>query len=79
MQAIYAAIDGADTFVFVLTPDSIASVVCGREIDHAAAHNKRMVPIVARDVNGDSVPEALAKLNWIFIEAPTILKRRLIR
>ena len=66
MQAIYAAIEGADTFIFVLTPDSIASVVCGREIAHAAAHNKRMVPIVARDVNADTVPEALAKLNWIF-------------
>jgi WD40 repeat protein len=66
MQAIYGAIEGVDTFVFVLTPDSVASVVCGREIAHAAAHNKRMVPVVARDVNADTVHEALAKLNWIF-------------
>ena len=66
MQAIYGAIEGADTFIFVLTPDSIASVVCGREIAHAAANNKRMVPIVAREVNAKAVPEALAKLNWIF-------------
>jgi hypothetical protein len=66
MQAIYGAIEGADTFVFVLTPDSVASVVCGREIAHAMAHNKRMVPVVARDVNADTVHEALAKLNWIF-------------
>src|SRR6058998_3274020 len=66
MQAIYGAIEGADTFVFVLTPDSVASVVCGREIAHAATNNKRMVPIVARDVHAETVPEALAKLNWIF-------------
>ena len=66
MQAIYGAIEGADTFVFVLTPDSVASDVCGREIAHAAAHNKRMVPIVAREPNAGSAPEALAKLNWIF-------------
>src|SRR5436190_15751165 len=66
MQAIHSAIEGVDTFVFVLTPDSVASVVCGREIAHAVAHNKRMVPIVARDVNADTVHEALAKLNWIF-------------
>ena len=66
MQAIYGAIEGADTFVFVLTPDSVASVVCGREIAHAAANNKRMVPIVAQDVNADTVPESLAKLEWIF-------------
>ena len=66
MQAIYAAIEGADTFVFVLTPDSVASVPCGHEIAHAAVNNKRMVPIVAQDVNADTVPEALAKLEWIF-------------
>ncbi len=66
MQAIYGAIEGSDTFIFGPTPDSVASVVCGREIAHAAAHNKRMVPIVAREVNADTVPEALAKLNWVF-------------
>jgi tetratricopeptide (TPR) repeat protein len=66
MQAIYAAIEGADTFVFVLTPDSVASDVCGREIAHAAAHNKRMVPIVARDLEANTAPEPLAKLNYIW-------------
>jgi hypothetical protein len=66
MQAIYGAIEGADTFIFVLTPDSVASIPCRREIAHAAAQNKRMVPIVAREVNADTVPEALRKLNWIF-------------
>src|SRR6266700_1074810 len=66
MQAIYGAIEAADTIVFVLTLDSVSSVVCGREITHAAAHNKRMVPIVAREVNADTVPEELRKLNWIF-------------
>src|SRR6266513_4579372 len=66
MQAIYGAIEAADTFVFVLTPDSVASVICGREIAHAAAHNKRMMPIVAQDVDAAAVPEPLAKLNWIF-------------
>jgi hypothetical protein len=29
----------------VLTPDSIASEICGKEIAHAAANNKRLVPI----------------------------------
>src|SRR4029077_9790004 len=41
MQAIYGAIEAADTFVFILTPDSVVSVACGHEIAHAAAHNKR--------------------------------------
>jgi WD40 repeat protein len=66
MQAIYGAIEGADTFISVLTPDSVVSYNCGLEIAHAAANNKRMVPVVARDVKADTVPEALRKLNWIF-------------
>src|ERR1022692_1754234 len=66
MQAIYRAIEGADTFIFVLSPDSVCSKVCAQEIAHAVAQNKRMVPLVAREVNAADVPDALAKLNWIF-------------
>ena len=65
MRAILRAIEGADSFIFVLTPDSVASQMCGREVAHAATHNKRILPVVARDVAAISVPEALAKLNWI--------------
>ena len=65
MQAIFGAIEGADMFISVLTPDSIASIPCGRETAHAAANNKRMVPIVAREVDAKTVPETLAKLDWI--------------
>lgn len=66
MQAIYRAIEGADTFVFVLSPDSISSKVARLEVAHAVKHNKRMVPVVARMVEAEAVPEPLAKLNWIF-------------
>ena len=51
-KTIYGAIEATHTFIFVLTPDSIASEVCGKEIAHAAANNKRLVPIVHRDVSG---------------------------
>ncbi len=66
MQEILRAIEGTNTFIFVLSPDSIASKVCGMEIAHAVARNKRMVPLVARDVEDGRVPESLAKLNYIF-------------
>src|SRR5215510_803809 len=65
-KTIYGAIESTHTFIFVLTPDSIASEVCGREIAHAAANNKRLVPIVYRDVAADKVPKSLGELNWIF-------------
>jgi hypothetical protein len=66
MQAIFPAIEGTDTFVFVISPDSVTSEICGRELAHAASHNKRMVPIFAREVDVKAIPEALAKLNWVF-------------
>jgi WD40 repeat protein len=66
MQAIFPAIEGTDTFVFVISPDSVTSDVCGKELAHAATHNKRMVPIIAREVDAKAVPEPLAKLNWVF-------------
>ncbi len=36
---IEAGIEAADTFIFVISPDSIASQVCAQEIDHAVANN----------------------------------------
>src|SRR5438034_6936001 len=68
-KTIYGAIEATHTLIFVLTPDSIASQVCGKEIAHAAANNKRLVPIVHRDVAADKVPKALGELNWIFFRA----------
>ena len=64
-KTIYGAIEATHTFIFVLTPDSIASQVCGKEIAHAAANNKRLVPIVPRS-SGRQVPKSLGELNWIF-------------
>jgi hypothetical protein len=66
LKEIFSAIEAAHTFVFVISPDSITSEVCKQETAHAAKHNKRLVPIVRREVDYKDVPEALAKLNYIF-------------
>jgi WD40 repeat protein len=70
MAKIRSAIDSAQAFVFVISPDSVASRVCGEEIDHAAKQNKRIIPIVAKEVKAGSVHPAVAKLNWLrFLES----------
>ncbi|MDB9529215.1 TIR domain-containing protein [Oscillatoria sp. CS-180] len=66
-QEIQLGIELADTFVFVLSPDSVASKVCGQEIEEALKHNKRLVPVVCQDVQPDQVHPELARLNWIFL------------
>ncbi|HEY9633856.1 MAG TPA: TIR domain-containing protein [Coleofasciculaceae cyanobacterium] len=65
-QEIYLGIEAANNFVFIITPHSISSVVCGEELLHAIKHGKRLVPIVRQDVDYQAVHPELAKLNWIF-------------
>ncbi|MER3475770.1 MAG: hypothetical protein C4287_03310 [Leptolyngbya sp. ERB_1_2] len=66
-NAIERGIEGTNTFVFVISPDSVASQHCNAEIDHAVKHNKRLVPIVYREVAAETVHQALGKLNWLFL------------
>ncbi len=66
LREIYSAIEAADTFVFVISPDSVRSEVCGREIAHAVEHGKRLIPVVRRPGAEKEMPPAVARLNWIF-------------
>jgi len=68
LAEVYEAIEGADAFVFVISETSLNSEICGLEINHAAKHNKRLIPIVIKDVDAGQVPKELAVLNWIFFE-----------
>jgi len=67
-QRIEALIVQADTIVFVLSPDAVASDICQREVKFAASLNKRLAPIVCRRVDDAPVPETLARLNYIFFD-----------
>ncbi len=66
MAEIHAAIERADAFVFILSPASAQSEVCGKEIEHAIKNKKRVIPIALAGVRPEEMPEALAALNWIF-------------
>src|SRR6478736_2878987 len=67
-KRIEELITRADTVVFVLSPDSVASNVAQREVSFAASLNKRFAPVVCHQVDDKSVPDALAKLNFIFLD-----------
>lgn len=67
LDQIKRGIEGADTFVFFLSPDSAASEVCNIEINHAAKYNKRIIPIVLRDTPADKVNPVIRRLNWIHL------------
>jgi WD40 repeat protein len=66
LDQIHKGIEQVDGFLFLLSPDSVMSKVCRQEIDYAVENGKRLIPIVARDVDPSNVHPALAKVNWIY-------------
>lgn len=67
-KRIEALIVRADTIAFVLSPDAVTSSICQKEVNFAASLNKRLAPVVYRRVENAAVPEALARLNFIFFD-----------
>ena len=67
---INRGIEGAKAFIFVITPESVVSRQCLRELEIAAAQRKLIIPVVLHDVDHDqALPEDLARPNWIFFPA----------
>lgn len=62
---VWAGIEASRVVVFVLSPDSLKSKVCGEELARAVALNKRIIPVLRRPVDELPVPDALARPNWI--------------
>lgn len=68
-REIFTAIEAADAFAFVISPDSVKSEVCREEIQHAMLHNKRFIPLLHRkidDSDPDLIHPAIRTHNWIF-------------
>lgn len=65
MARIHAAIDEAEAVLFIISPDSLDSTVCGEELDFSFGRNKRVIPVMHREPRGE-VRADLAELNWIF-------------
>jgi WD40 repeat protein len=75
LQEIRAAIEAAATVLIVLSPDWAASAVCAQESAAALATNKRLVPVVRRDVEPHQLPPGVAAINWIFFRSSDDFER----
>ena len=67
LEEIHAAIDAVQAFLFVLSPDSVKSQVCGAEVAYARSRGKRLIPVICREVEEGGVPEELARVNWVLL------------
>jgi TIR domain len=71
MEEIKTAIANADSVMFVVSPDSVSSEVCGIELKYAVDLSKRIVPVVIRETAVEVVPAPLPDINWIFVKPET--------
>src|SRR5918993_1621660 len=66
-EEVFSAIENADFYAAVISPDFIASKPCRDELDHAAQNNKRMVPLWHRDVADEDVPLDLSSHQYVYL------------
>jgi TIR domain-containing protein len=64
-KEIFSNIEASDSFLFVISPESVASAYARKEIDQAAINGKRIVPICCRAVPQADIPEAVARFERI--------------
>src|SRR5262249_26344140 len=67
-RRLQGLISQADTVIFVLSPNSVASKVCRDEVAYALKLSKRVFPAVIADINWALAPEGLIKLHGLFFE-----------
>lgn len=63
---IQQGIEKAEIFLFLISPDSIQSGWCNKEIVHAVKNGKRILPFVIRDTDLKNIHPEIANRNWIF-------------
>src|SRR5258706_3016919 len=80
-EEICAGIEGADNFVLIISPDSLNSSYCHREIEHARKNAKRIILLLYRPVDEAALVgiwyshpefkqyEMLARENWEALKA----------
>ena len=70
MKEIHKGIEDADVFLYLVSPDSISSLICTDEVQHAVLNGKRIIPVVVRDFDAKAAPSTITHLNWIFFSRP---------
>jgi WD40 repeat protein len=67
---IAAGVEGANAFLFIISPDSAKSSECRHEIELAIANKKRIVPVLHVDLEDaeskTALHPAIGAHNWIF-------------
>jgi WD40 repeat protein len=70
LEEIKAGIEAADSFIYVISPDSVHSEVCAVELGHALSNKKRLIPIMHRELvepyDQAALHPTISSHNWLF-------------
>ena len=61
-------IESADTVVFVISQNSVASEHCQWEVEQTEKLGKRLLPVVWQPVEEGKVPDRLKRLNYVYFD-----------
>ncbi len=64
-REIQQGIEKAEIFLFLVSPDSVQSEWCNKEIVHAVKNGKRILPVVIRDTEPKNIHSEISRRNWI--------------
>ncbi|UZR94396.1 toll/interleukin-1 receptor domain-containing protein [Chondrinema litorale] len=74
-KEINEGIKNTKNFIFIISPHSVASVYCLKEVDLAVELNKRIIPILhitpEKKLLEDSLHPVIKKLNWVYFDEET--------
>jgi hypothetical protein len=64
-KEIKEGIEKSNNFIFIVSPNSVASPNCRKEIDLAIENNKRIITLLISPTTISSVHEHISKIQWI--------------
>lgn len=67
MDALLTAIQNCHNFIYCLSEASIESPYCQAELAHALRLNKRIIPVLVKDIHPDRCPQPIRELQWVFV------------
>jgi hypothetical protein len=65
-QEIYQGIEESSVLLYIVSPDSVRSEMCRKEVAHAAKNGKRIIPVIINDVEARELPSEISRLNPIY-------------
>ena len=64
-EEINKGIEGADNFIYLISPDALQSRYCQQEVEYALSLNKRFLSLLIRPMSLEEIPQQLRAVQFI--------------